>query len=69
MEHHSSSHLPLPNPFKVLKSLSTEHIPDTEKHDAAARVQVMGEVDHGEIGLAAPVVGLRAHDGGEEVRL
>ncbi|EJF60945.1 WD40 repeat-like protein [Dichomitus squalens LYAD-421 SS1] len=68
-ESHSSSHLPLPNPFRVLKSLSTEHIPDTEKHEAAERIRLVSEVNHGELGLSLPVVGLRAYDGGEDVRL
>ncbi|KAI1788856.1 WD40 repeat-like protein [Ganoderma leucocontextum] len=68
-ESHSSSHLPLPNPFKVLKSLSTDHIPDTETDNIIEPIQLADEIDHGEIGLSAPVLGLRACAGGDDVRL
>lgn len=68
-ESHSSSHLPLPNPFKALRSLSTDHIPDTEKDSVIERIQLADEIDHGEIGLSAPLLGLRSHSDGENVRL
>ncbi|KAI0754509.1 WD40 repeat-like protein [Daedaleopsis nitida] len=66
---HSSTHLPLPNPFKVLKSLSTDHIPDTVEEESMERIELGDEVDHGEFGLTAPVIGLRAYSGGEHTRL
>ncbi|PIL35130.1 hypothetical protein GSI_02919 [Ganoderma sinense ZZ0214-1] len=69
LESHSSSHLPLPNPFKVLKSLSTDHIPDTEKDTVIERVQLADEIDRGEIGLSSHLLGLRGDAGGEDVRL
>ncbi|RDX48877.1 WD40 repeat-like protein [Lentinus brumalis] len=68
-ESHSSTHLPLPNPFKALKSLSTDHIHDTAKDAAPERVDLGYEVDNGELGLTEPLLGLRAHDGGDVVRL
>ena len=68
-ESHSSSHLPLPNPFKVLSSRSTDHIPDTEKDPGIERVQFAEEIDRGEIGLSAHLLGLRGDASGEDVRL
>ncbi|KAI0770640.1 WD40 repeat-like protein [Fomes fomentarius] len=66
---HSSTHLPLPNPFKVLKSLSTDHIPDTVKDAAVERIEIEDEVDNGDIGLPSPVIGLRAQGVADDVRL
>ena len=66
---HSSTHLPIPNPFKVLKTLSTDHIPDTATETPVERIELAEEFDHGEIGLPGPLVGLRAYDGGDGVRL
>lgn len=66
---HSSTHLPLPNPFKVLKSLSTDHIPDTVKDAVVERIEIGDEVDNGEIGLPSPVIGLRAQGVADDVRL
>ncbi|KAI0671154.1 WD40 repeat-like protein [Trametes maxima] len=68
-ESHSSTHLPLPNPFKALKALSTDNIPGTENSDVPERIELGDEVDHGELGLTEPVLGLRAHDGDAGTRL
>lgn len=61
--------MPLPNPFKALKSLSTDHIQDTAKDTTPEKVELGDEIDNGEIGLTEPLLGLRAHDGGDVVRL
>ncbi|KAI8986132.1 WD40 repeat-like protein [Trametes punicea] len=61
-ESHSSNHLPLPNPFKALKALSTENIPETSTESLAQRIEVGAQVDYGELGLTEPVRGLRAHE-------
>lgn len=66
---HSSGHLPLPNPFKALKALSTENIPDTENGAGFERLELGEDFDHGELGLTEPLLGLRAHDGDTDVRL
>ncbi|KAI9066035.1 WD40 repeat-like protein [Trametes sanguinea] len=66
---HSANHLPLPNPFKALKALSTENVQDTDTDAVPERIDVGAQVDHGEIGLTEPVRGLRAHDGDEDVML
>lgn len=66
---HSSNHLPLPNPFKALKALSTENIPDTETSTGYERIELGDPVDHGDLGLTEPLLGLRAHDDGTDVRL
>ncbi|RPD74051.1 WD40 repeat-like protein [Lentinus tigrinus ALCF2SS1-7] len=68
-ESHSSTHLPLPNPFKALKSLSTDHIQDTANDTVPDRVELGNEVDNGEVGLTEPLLGLRAQDGRDFVRL
>ncbi|CDO72195.1 hypothetical protein BN946_scf184970.g47 [Trametes cinnabarina] len=68
-ESHSSNHLPLPNPFKALKALSTENVPETDTEAVPDRVEVGAQIDHGEIGLTEPVRGLRAHDGDTDVHL
>ncbi|KAI0718156.1 WD40 repeat-like protein [Cerioporus squamosus] len=68
-ESHSSTHLPLPNPFKALKSLSTDHVQDTAKDTTPERAELGDEIDNGELGLTEPLLGLRAHDGGDVVRL
>ena len=69
---HSSTHLPLPNPFRALKSLSTDRITDTSTDAGAeaafARIELGAETDVGEIGAPGSVLGLRAHDSGETVR-
>ncbi|EIW52425.1 WD40 repeat-like protein [Trametes versicolor FP-101664 SS1] len=66
---HSSNHLPLPNPFKALKALSTENIPDTETSTGYERIELGDPIDHGDLGLTEPLLGLRAHDNGTDVRL
>lgn len=66
---HSSTHLPLPNPFKALKALSTENIPDTESGASPDRIEIGDEVDLGELGLTEPLLGLRAHDGDADARV
>ncbi|KAI0354805.1 WD40 repeat-like protein [Trametes cingulata] len=68
-ESHSSTHLPLPNPFKALKALSTDNIPETDTTEVPERIEVGQGIDHGEIGLTEPLLGLRAHDDGSDVRL
>ncbi|KAI0823988.1 WD40 repeat-like protein [Trametes gibbosa] len=66
---HSSTHLPLPNPFKALKALSTENIPDTENGVSIDRIEVGVDIDLGELGLTEPLLGLRAHDGDADARI
>ncbi|KAI0365315.1 WD40 repeat-like protein [Pilatotrama ljubarskyi] len=66
---HSSTHLPLPNPFKALKALSTDNIPETDTNTVPERIEVREGIDHGELGLTEPLLGLRAHDNGTDVRL
>ncbi|OJT12977.1 WD repeat-containing protein 7 [Trametes pubescens] len=66
---HSSNHLPLPNPFKALKALSMENIPDTETSTGYERIQLEDPIGHGDLGLTEPLLGLRAHDNGADVRL
>ena len=68
-ESHSSTHLPLPNPFKALKSLSTDRITDTDKEEPFSRLDLGEEIDNGEVGPSASIIGLRMHDDGENVRL
>ncbi|KAI0642943.1 WD40 repeat-like protein [Trametes meyenii] len=68
-ESHSSTHLPLPNPFKALKALSTDNIPGTEIGAVPERIELGEEIDRGELGLTEPVLGLRAHDGEAGTRL
>ncbi|KAH9891906.1 WD40 repeat-like protein [Cubamyces lactineus] len=59
---HSSTHLPLPNPFKALKALSTENVIETATQTVPERIEFGAEVDHGTLGLTEMVLGLRAHD-------
>ena len=69
VESHSSTHLPLPNPFKALRSLSSDHLTDADKEGSFSRLELGDEVDCGEVEASAPVLGLRAHDNGEAVRI
>ncbi|KAH9932736.1 WD40 repeat-like protein [Epithele typhae] len=64
----SSTHLPLPNPFKVLKSLSTDHLAGTNKDQPLTRLELSNDVVTGEINSDFPIIGLRAHDNGDAVR-
>ncbi|KAI0655440.1 WD40 repeat-like protein [Cubamyces menziesii] len=69
-ESHSSTHLPLPNPFKALKALSTENVAETATQAIPERIEVGAEVHHGTFGLTETIRGLRTYDvGDEEVRL
>ncbi|KAL7279647.1 hypothetical protein ACG7TL_006053 [Trametes sanguinea] len=68
-ESSSSSHLPLPNPFKALKALSTENVQETDTDVVPERVDIGAQVEHEEIGLTEPVRGLRTHDGDAGVML
>ncbi|OSC98008.1 WD40 repeat-like protein [Trametes coccinea BRFM310] len=68
-ESSSSNHLPLPNPFKALKALSTENVQETATDVVPERVDIGAQVEHEEIGLTEPVRGLRTHDGDADVML
>ncbi|KAI0763531.1 WD40 repeat-like protein [Trametes elegans] len=66
---HSSGHLPLPNPFKALKAPSADNIADTARDALPDRIEIGPAVDHGELGLTEPLLGLRAQDNDGDVAL